>query len=374
MSRFVQIHLLTAYPPSNLNRDDLGRPKTAIVGGSTRLRISSQSLKRAWRTSDLFEEAVGEFKGERTKRIGVRVYDQLIDEGIKEKSAFEWSSQIASVFGKLEKPKAKPKSVTKKNAADDKETDEEAGTDADNEKGPLISQLAHISPEENQLVMDLTAKLIEENRAPVKDELDLLRKKPKAIDIAMFGRMLADAPSYNVDASVQVAHAFSVNAAMVEDDFFTAVDDLKVSADDAGAGHMGDAGFGSGVFYLYLCIDRTSLVENLQGDETLANRAIEALVHTAAQTGPTGKQNSFASRAYTSYLMAEKGDSQPRSLAVAFYKVKPSADQVGDAIKALIDQSERLDKVYGDCAEARCSFDTNSGTGTLQEVLKFLSE
>ena len=58
MSRFLQLHLLTFFPPANLNRDDLGRPKTAIVGGVTRLRLSSQALKRAWRTSDLFSTAL----------------------------------------------------------------------------------------------------------------------------------------------------------------------------------------------------------------------------------------------------------------------------------------------------------------------------
>ncbi|WP_419636228.1 type I-E CRISPR-associated protein Cas7/Cse4/CasC, partial [Thiolapillus sp.] len=83
MTSFIQLHLLTAYPPSNLNRDDLGRPKTAIVGGTERLRISSQSLKRAWRTSEHFENALGDFKGTRTKRLGTEVYGKLISADIR---------------------------------------------------------------------------------------------------------------------------------------------------------------------------------------------------------------------------------------------------------------------------------------------------
>ena len=100
MSQFIQMHLLTMYPPSNLNRDDLGRPKTAIVGGTERLRISSQSLKRAWRTSEQFQEALSDYQGTRTKRLGEEVYSRLAEKGVAEKQATEWAVKIADVFGK----------------------------------------------------------------------------------------------------------------------------------------------------------------------------------------------------------------------------------------------------------------------------------
>ncbi|WP_457673070.1 type I-E CRISPR-associated protein Cas7/Cse4/CasC, partial [Thiolapillus sp.] len=275
MTTFIQLHLLTSYPPSNLNRDDLGRPKSAIVGGTERLRISSQSLKRAWRTSPHFESALGAFKGIRTKRLGQEVFQRLLEKGVKEKSAEKWASSIAAVFGKVKK------------------------------ENPLeIEQLAHVSPEEWEAVMALVDRLADEDREPEKEELDLLREKPKAVDIALFGRMLASSPAFNVEAAAQVAHAITVNAVKIEDDFFTAVDDLNRHEEDAGAGHMGDAGFGSGIFYQYICINRDLLVENLQGDEALADQAIAALTEAAAKVAPTGKQNSFASRAYTSYLLA----------------------------------------------------------------------
>src|SRR3974390_393124 len=107
MSRFVQIHLLTSYPPPNLNRDDQGRPKSAKMGGFDRLRVSSQSLKRAWRTSDLFQQAIGDHVGTRTKLLGVVVYDKLVAAGIKEKQAKDWAQKIAGVFGALKKAKDK---------------------------------------------------------------------------------------------------------------------------------------------------------------------------------------------------------------------------------------------------------------------------
>ncbi len=101
MSRFIQLHLLTSYPPANLNRDDQGSPKTAKMGGFDRLRVSSQCLKRTWRTSEIFEEALKGHIGCRTKEMGVKIYNYLRDKGVKHKKAIEWSKAIAGVFGKL---------------------------------------------------------------------------------------------------------------------------------------------------------------------------------------------------------------------------------------------------------------------------------
>ena len=91
MSEFIQLHLLTNYAPSNLNRDDLGRPKTAKMGGVDRLRISSQSLKRAWRTSEIFEEARVGKMGIRTKKFGIEIYRYLMEAGVSEKNAVAWT-------------------------------------------------------------------------------------------------------------------------------------------------------------------------------------------------------------------------------------------------------------------------------------------
>ncbi len=346
MTTFIQLHLLTAYPPANLNRDDLGRPKTAIVGGTERLRVSSQSLKRAWRTSEHFESALANFKGTRTKRLGEEVFKRLLEKGIAEKKAKKWASAIAGVFGKVKK------------------------------ENPLeIEQLAHVSPEEWQAVLSLADTLAEEDRELEKEDLDLLRHNPKAVDIALFGRMLASSPAFNVEAAAQVAHAITVNPVKIEDDFFTAVDDLNTHEEDAGAGHMGDAGFGSGIFYQYICINRDLLVENLQGDENLANQAIAALTEAAAKVAPTGKQNSFASRAYTSYLLAEKGTQQPRSLSVAFLKpVRDTNDPLATTIKQLQDQRDKFDKVYGDCADDRRELNAETGEGSLQAIIDFVSQ
>lgn len=115
MTTFIQLHLLTAYAPANLNRDESGRPKTAFMGGVERLRVSSQSLKRAWRVSETFEAALDGFMGKRTRRIGVDyVYRPMKDAGIEEKIAKSSSELIAKQFGKLKSDKdAKPEKISK---------------------------------------------------------------------------------------------------------------------------------------------------------------------------------------------------------------------------------------------------------------------
>lgn len=344
MSQFIQLHILTSYPPSNLNRDDLGRPKTAKMGGFDRLRISSQSLKRHWRTSDLFEEALNGHIGTRTKRFGQAVYDVMIESGAKEKDAKKWAADIAAVFGK-----------GKKDSLD-------------------IEQLAHISPAEQEAALALAKTLVEEGREAKPEELDLLKSGHTAADIAMFGRMLASNPAHNVEAACQVAHALSVHSVVVEDDYFTAVDDLNDGKEDMGSAHIGESGFAAALFYSNICINKTLLLENLDEDEALANHAIKALTESAVKVSPKGKQNSFASRAYASFVLAEKGDQQPRSLSVAFLKPIQGEDQAASAIAAITKQVENFDKVYGDCADSRYHLDATIGEGSFDELLAFVSE
>jgi CRISPR system Cascade subunit CasC len=349
MSRFIQLHLLTAYPPANLNRDDQGSPKTAKMGGYDRLRVSSQCLKRTWRTSDLFQAAMGDHLGVRTKLLGIDVYNQLIAGGIKEKEAREWTKAIAGVFGALKKA----------------------------EKEELeIEQLVHVSPAEQQAIIALTEKLIAEQRAPEKDELNLLRLNEQAVDIALFGRMLASSPAFNIEAACQVAHAISVHPVVIEDDYFTAVDDLNSGLEDVGAAHIGETRFAAGLFYAYVCINRELLIKNLGGNTQLAARAIRALTEAAVKVAPEGKQNSFASRAYASYVLAEKGDQQPRSLSVAYLKPinhRDNEDFINDAIKALIQQKDSFDAVYDACADRRYELNVSARQGSMAGLLDFVS-
>ena len=377
MSEFIQLHILASYPPSNLNRDDLGRPKTAVMGGSQRLRVSSQSLKRAWRESDIFKEALSGHIGIRTKEMGVHIYKALttgcsledaIDNSaeannkfspISESKAKKYATEIAGVFGKV-KPVKKNK--------DDKDKE----TESDPLVGLKLEQLTHFSQDEIMLIGSLLEKISESGDEPTKDDLMLLRKEHTAVDIAMFGRMLASSPMYNTEAAVQVSHAITVHKVAVEDDYFTAVDDLNNGGDNAGAAHIGELEFASGLFYNYVCINRTLLADNLGGDEDLVNKTLQALVEAAAKVAPTGKQNSFASRAYASYIRAEKGTQQPRSLSVAFLKALNGKDLLDESISALKDTNEKMESVYGKCSESNCEMNAYNGEGSLSGILDFV--
>jgi len=348
MSTFVQLHALTFYPPSNLNRDDLGRPKTATVGGAPRLRISSQCLKRSWRTSDVFAETLAGNIGKRTKRIGSEmVYPRLLDGGIDEKRADDWTQKIAAEFGKLQKKDKK---------------DPTAHLDTE--------QLVHLSPMEISQIHTLVDLLIERQGEPTKEELADLHQKGRSVDIALFGRMLADHPATNVNAAAQVAHAISVNRVTVEDDFFTAVDDLNPE-DETGAAHVDEHWYGSGTFYLYVCINRDLLVENLGGDEALAGQTIRALTQAMATVSPSGKQNSFAALARASYLRAEKGNVAPRSLALAFVKEVWDANPE-KAISRLEETREKIDEAYESGPADHYCFKPGNGT-RLSKLLDFVA-
>ena len=348
MADFLQLHLLTAYGPSNLNRDDTGRPKSVVFGGVPRLRISSQSLKRAWRTSDAFSSRLGGHLADRTQRIGKEVYDRLVDGDMNEDEALQRARDIASVFGKVKSEKDKSPTFTE--------------------------QLAFVSPAEREKAFALADRALAGDNIEATKADDLLNKVDTAADIAMFGRMLADSPKFNREAAVQVAHAITTHRAIAEDDYYTAVDDLKSreEPDDAGAGFVGVQEFGAGVFYLYVCVDRGLLLQNLGGDaKSVRDASLAALVEAAATVSPGGKQASFASRARASYALAEKGSGQPRSLAAAFLKPVGGANQGEQSIAALEGFRNRLDEAYGPCANDRRTMNVEKGEGTLGDLIAF---
>jgi CRISPR system Cascade subunit CasC len=349
MSRFLQLHLLTFVPPANLNRDDTGRPKTAMVGGAQRLRISSQALKRAWRTSGVFETALDGHMGKRTQRLGEVVLEHLIDRGMAEAKANETARAIAGVFGKV------------KDEKDDNPT--------------RIEQLAFVSPAERNAALALADRALAGEKIDAK-AAHLLNRADTAADIALFGRMLAADPDFNREAAAQVAHAITTHRVAVEDDYYTAVDDLKTRAEDAGAGFLGEAAFGSGIFYFYLCIDRALLVRNLGGNDhaDLARTSVAALTEAAATVLPSGKQNSFAAHGRAHYILAERGDRQPRTLAGAFAEPVKGEELMRASIDRLCAFRDAMDKAYDvGAAEANVEMEVG-GKGSLADILAFVRD
>ena len=350
MTRFTQLHFLTAYPPSNPNRDDQGRPKTALYGGVPRLRLSSQSLKRAARLSDAMRQSLEGHMGERTQRIGDEVRTHLLENGATASQADTIAKDIADIFGKVDD------AAIKKNPAHVR-----------------IRQLAFVSPHERKAAFEWAARLLAGEAKPDNLKQVVLRTADGAVDVAMFGRMLADDPDFNREAAVQLSHAITTHKAAVEDDYYTAVDDLKRPAEDMGAGFVGEAGFGSGVYYLYACIDNDLLVRNLANDRALARRAVEAVVEAFATATPSGKRNSYNHHARAGYLRAEAGETQPRSLAGAFLKPVSGQDLMIASVAALETMAENLDHAYGSQADVCEVMNVQSRKGTLRAIQIFAS-
>ncbi len=345
MSRFVQIHVLTHYPPSNPNRDDLGRPKTAIVGGAQRQRISSQAMKRALRTSPAFAGALAGNTGERTQRLGETLRDHLMAGGADEAAATDAARLVAAAFGKLQKTGAK------------------------------IEQLAFISPQEKVRALQLAEKALAGEKLPTEKDLakEVLQRADGAVDIAMFGRMLADNPDYNREAAVQVSHALTTSAVNIEDDYYTAVDDLKRTDEDAGAGFLGEAGFGSGVYYIHVCVNTELLERNLGGDVELARRGLSALVCAIGEAVPSGKINSFSNHVRPEFILVERGDGQPLNLFSAFERpIKGESGLMDASVSALESKRVAFAKCYGkwwdDALNLRVGQD---GAATLDALAEF---
>ncbi|WP_207101399.1 type I-E CRISPR-associated protein Cas7/Cse4/CasC [Paracoccus shandongensis] len=348
MTTFLQLHLLTAYPPSNPNRDDQGRPKQATVGGAPRLRLSSQSIKRALRVSEPFRQGLAGHMGQRTKLMAKALLDRLLAGGMDAAQARAKAEEIAKVFGKIEpQDKKRPEAIQ--------------GT-----------TLAFISPDERAFALELADKALAGEALPTEKELarTVLRTADGAVDIAMFGRMLADNPDFNRDAAVQISHAITTHRAQAEDDYFTAVDDLQ-RPEDTGGAHLGEHGFGSGVYYLYACVNCDLLVENLGGDRDLAARGLRSLVRAIATSTPSGKQNSHAHRPRAGYVRAEIGQAAPRDLTGAFFAPVRGEDLFDASARALEKTAADIDRAYGPAADAVETMDVPKGQGTLSAIEDF---
>lgn len=281
---YVDFHVLQTVPPSCVNRDDTGSPKTAIYGGAVRARVSSQAWKHAMRCYFMDElEAVD--VGQRTKRIVEMVSDEILrmnPEADGEKLAI--------------KVLEKGVGLKIKNAKE--------GTDA----------LFFMSRKQAQNL----ARIVVEQPEMMEDKKacqDALRRDP-AMDMVLFGRMVANAASLNYDASAQVAHSISTHAVSNEFDFFTAVDDRQ-SSDESGAAHMDTTEFNSSTLYRYATVNVLEVEKNLPGQAAEVVREFaEAFVHSM----PTGKQNPFANRTLPNDVYVTIRRDQPVNLVSAFEK------------------------------------------------------
>lgn len=337
----IDIHILQTVPPSNLNRDDTGSPKTAIYGGVRRSRVSSQAWKRAAR--EAFKSYLDESElGTRTKRVVDLLAEEIVDQApeLEERASELASSTFETIGIKLEKPK---KDAT------------------------LQSQyLLFLS---RRQIQNLASAAIEAagaddvkkalRAAKVKD----LANRDHSVDIALFGRMVAKQNDINVDAAAQVAHAISVHSVETEFDYYTAVDD-RLDDDETGAGMIGTVEFNSATLYRYAAVDVNRLADNL-GDALATRRAVEAFLQAFVRSMPSGKQNSFAHRTLPEAVVVVVRESQPINLVGAFEKPIRELERKGRVKRAaeeLCNEAQEIERAYGE--KPISSWVTRVGTDT----------
>ena len=344
--RFLQIHTLHSYPAALLNRDDSGLAKRMPFGNSVRTRISSQCLKRHWRTAD-DQFAIRNIVNGTTAIRSRNVIDRAVFAPIRDSSRATQEVLDAvseefniGVYGKKGK--------------------------TEDGRQPLLLGLPEVEylREQATLICDQhpddargarsTAKeFFKQSKHNLQAFSDQARL-PAGLEGALFGRMVTSDPAANIDAAVHVAHAFTVHHEESESDYFSVVDDLQERDEDAGAAHIGDMELTAGIFYGYVVVDVPGLVSNLEGcpaenwdmaDRSMAGDVVEHLVHLIATVSPGAKRGSTAPYSYADLMLVEVGARQPRSLANAFRT--PVSAQTQAAVSGLADHLARLDTAYG---------------------------
>ena len=337
---YVDFHILQTVPPSCVNRDDTGSPKTAVYGGTVRARVSSQAWKRAMRLMfrEIFDENV---LGKRTKRVLQMVSNAIRtqDTAIVEKDAEKMAAEAMKKAGiKINKDK-------------------------------MSDVLFFMSEKQAETLAALAIAGVSEDKAYQTALLDA-----PSIDIALFGRMVASDPSLNYDAAAQVAHSISTHAVQTEFDYFTAVDDLSPE-DTSGAGHLGTVEYNAATLYRYATVNVQELERTL-GEQ--AADAVRGFAEALICSMPTGKQNTFANRTLPDAVYVTVRRDQPVNLSGAFEKAVPASAEgyVARSAAQLCGYAEQMYQTFAaPPAEAFAVgdlFRSLAQTGSLPQMLDWL--
>lgn len=378
---FLQVHFLTSYHASLLNRDDAGLAKRISFGGQERLRISSQCQKRHWR--EWMISRAGLPHGVRSRHFFGRVVEkQLVDGGMDETLAHTLTFTLANIVIK----------TSSKNDKKDKDAYKQDGkTEGKKKKDAVDTQTLDLAQPAlfGEPEADYFASLIREaaTRGSEKEAVEHLQKTldrnnhkqnfqallhsagfndpHTGFEGALFGRFVTSDILARVDAPVHVAHAFTTHALDTEVDFFSVVDDLSPDG-ETGAAHIGDMELGAGLFYGYVAVDIPLLVSNLtgypqattEGKETAEARALlNLLIQGIAEVSPGAKLGATAPYARAGCVLLEAGSGQPRSLANAFLQPirlgRADAHPMAQSVDALAAHLGAVDAMYGGESEHR---------------------
>ena len=323
---YVDFHILQTVPPSCINRDDTGSPKTAVYGGVLRARVSSQAWKHAMRAA--FAENARLDVGKRTKKAAELVKEQILVLDPELDAADKLAKKALENAGiKFDEKSKKDDTVTK--------------------------ALFFMSTAQAKALAELAV----EGSADKKQYRDALKAAP-SMDMALFGRMVADEPSLNYDAAAQVAHSISTHAVQNEYDYFTAVDDCQAE-DNAGAGHLGTVEYNSSTLYRYATVNVMELAGQLGAAQTA--ETVRAFGEAFLFSMPTGKQNTFANRTLPDAVYVTLREDQPVNLCGAFERAVPRSAQ-GYAAPSKAALAQYAQQMYSSFAEAPAqSFTVGSG-------------
>lgn len=324
----IDVHVVQTLPPSCLNRDDTGSPKTAVYGGARRARVSSQSWKRA--TRRYFNEHLDASSvGLRTRKLPELLAERL-------RGRLEGEELDASMVTRLVNL-ATGTLLGLKGQKLQKRVDE-----------PELADLEYalfISASSIEAVLD---QLVPATRGEEIDAeaLRMAMGRGHSLDVALFGRMIADTPALNVDAACQVAHALSTHQVSTEFDFYTTVDDLA-GEDETGAAMMGYVEFNSATFYRFASVSLGRLADNL-GDAGVVASGVRAFTEAFVKSLPTGHQNTFAALTLPDLVFVSMREDQPVSLVGAFEQpVQSAGGYVKESVRRLAEQADELDRLYG---------------------------
>jgi len=382
---FLQIHTLTSYHATLLNRDDAGLAKRIPFGDATRLRVSSQCLKRHWREN--LHETIALPGGLRTRHFFEReIVPRLLQEGVEEPIARQLTVSLMGLLlqksDKGDKPE-KPAKAKKGKKAQDEQADLDFGEEAPAEavaetSGLQVKQPILFGKPEADFLVELLKECVAEG-GDAEKALQTKLKAGKAnfnamlraaghgnlyagLEGALFGRFVTSDILARSDAAVHVAHAFTVHKLDTEVDYFTVVDDLNRD-EETGAAHAGDMELGAGLFYGYVAVDMPLLISNLTGcaakdwqsqDFADARAVLKGLVRAIATVSPGAKLGATAPYAFSDFVLLETGRQQPRALANAYLQALPLRN---DPMQAAVDTLGRhlaaLDGMYGKTADTR---------------------
>ncbi len=363
---YINFHILISHSPSNLNRDDMNMQKTATFGGTRRVRVSSQSLKRAMRTSDYYQENFGE-SSDRSKQLTLvrDKYRELLHEKFPEEIIDAVLMSIAGV-----KSIDDLQEETKKAKGNEIERIKYKGT----ETGAVISWSVAEVEKYCQLYQELQqqnsdTKAFEKAWNNAVDKKKIINNKTQLAlfrealqnskDIALSGRMATSGIMTNVDAALAVAHAITTHTVDGDIDWFTAVDDLNQETGETGSAHLDTTEFSSGVFYRYASLNIRQLQENLGDvDRKQALDIAAHVLHMLATVVPTAKQNTFAAFNLADFAFISFND-QPISLANAFENpIKLQNGFLAPSIKAFVEYHKTISQAFGLNNDPQACFST----------------